>query len=270
MKRRGWRGVLTLGGALIWAGGATPAVPADLLVIAASPSVRVPVEALGRAFEAEHPDVAVRLYLDSGLDLRRTIAAIQNDGRHTVGTGAIHLVAPGSDELLDRLEQKYYVLPETRRSYARTRLVLVVPESLVDAPTSFEALATAGMRVAVADPRETELGLWTRHLLETLGLSSLLRGRLDVATDARAVLDHVLNGQADAGVVFSSDAARERERVRIAATAPSAAGLFIRHSMAMDRYCPNRRLCLEFLEFTQTERARAALRLLGYEPAPAP
>lgn len=245
-------------------------VGAESLVIAASPSVRAPVEALGRAFEAERPDVTVRLYLDPGLDLRRTIAAIQNDGRHTAGQGVIHLVAPGSEELLDRLERKYYVLPGTRRAYAQTSLVLVVPESLVDAPTSFEALAASGMRIAVADPCETELGRRTRQLLDALGLSSLVQGQLDVATDARAVLDHVLNGLADAGVVFSSDAVRERERVRIAAIAPSLAGLSIRHSMAMDRYCPNRRLCLDFLDFTQTERARAVLRLLGYESGAAP
>lgn len=240
------------------------------LVIAASSSLAAPLETLSRAFEAAHPDVQVRLYFNAGLDLRRTIAAIQNDGRHTIGNGAIHLVAPGSDELLDRLEQKYYVLPETRRTYALTRLVLVVPESLADAPASFEALAASGVRVAVADPRETELGLYTKRLLDALGLSLALHGRLDVAADARAVVDHVLNGQADVGILFSADAVRARERVRIAAISRHAAVPPIRHSMTMDRFCPNRRLCQEFLDFTQGVQAQAALRQLGYEPVSAP
>lgn len=243
---------------------------AEPLVIAASPGLAAPLEALGRAFEAAHPDVQVKIYFDSGLDLRRTIAAIQNDGRHTIGNGAMHLIAPGSDELLDRLEQKYYILPETRRTYALARLVLVVPESLADAPASFEALAAAGMRVAVADPRETELGLHTKRLLDALGLSPALQGRLDVAADSHAVVDHVLNGRADIGVLFSADAVRERERVRIAATSHHAAVPPIRHSMTMDRFCPNRRLCQEFLDFTHSVQAQAALRLLGYEPVSAP
>jgi len=246
----------------------SPPAAAEPLVIAVSPSLAAPLEAISRAFEAAHPDVQVRLYLDSGLDLRRTIASIQNDGRHTIGSGVIHLVAPGSDELLDRLEDKHYVLPETRRPYALTRLVLVVPESLADAPVSFEALAATGVRVAVADPRETELGLQTKQLLNTLGLSGALQDRLDVAADARAVVDHVLNGQADAGVVFSADAVRER--VRIAATSRHAVAPPIRHSMSMDRFCPNRRLCQAFLDFTETAPAQAALRQLGYEPVSAP
>jgi molybdate transport system substrate-binding protein len=259
-----------LASALAWFLCAVGPVHAESLVIAVSPSLTVPIKALSRAYEAAHPDVTVRLYVDSALDLRRTIAAIQNDGRHAAGIGVIHLVAPGNDELLDRLEQKYYVLPETRRPYALARLALVVPESLVDAPASFEALAVAGVRIAVADPRETELGLQTRQLLDALGLSSVLQNRLDVAADARAVVDHVLNGQADVGVVFSDDAVRERERVRIAATSRHAAAPFIRHSMAMDRYCPNRRLGQAFLDFIGTAPAQAALRQLGYEPVSAP
>lgn len=246
-------------------------VYAEPLVIAASPSLAEPIEALGRAFEAAHPDVQVRIYFDSGLDLRRTIGAIQNDGRHTVGTGVIHLVAPGSDELLERLEQKYYVLPEMRRLYALTRLVLVVPESLVEAPGSFESLGEqSGLRIAMADPHDTELGRSTRQLFDALGLSPSLKDRLDVAADARAVLDHVLNGQADVGVVFSADAVRERERVRIVATSRHAVVPPVRHSITMDRFCPNRRLCRQFLDFTQTAQAQAALRQLGYEPASAP
>jgi hypothetical protein len=40
--------------------------------------------------------------------------------------------------------------------------------------------------------------------------------------------------------------------------------------MAMDRYCPNRRLGQAFLDFIGTAPAQAALRQLGYEPVSAP
>jgi len=43
------------------------------LVIAASPSLSVPLEALGRAFETTHPDVKVMLYFDDGLDIRERL-----------------------------------------------------------------------------------------------------------------------------------------------------------------------------------------------------
>ena len=237
------------------------------LVIATSPSMRGAVEALGREFEKTHPDVKVRLYFDSGLDLRRTIAGMENNpkGQFFIGSGPLHLVAPGGDELITRLEQKYYVLPGTKRPYAEVPLVMVVPESLVEAPTSFESLANdPSLRIAIGDPDMTTLGQQTKQLLTALGVWGAVENRLDEATDTRSVLDHVLNGEADVGILFGPDAVQESQRIRIVAVAERDAISPIVHSMAMERYCPNRRLCEEFLNFIQSPEAQAELRRLGF------
>ena len=248
-------------------GGIGSVAASESLVIAASPSLATPLEALSRAFEASHSEVKVRLYFDSGLDLRRTIAAMENhpSGRYFIGSGPIHLIAPGGNELITRMEQKYYVLPQTRRPYATVSLVMVVPESLVDAPSSFEALAQdTRIRVAVADPLLTVVGQKTNELLKALGIAEAMKGRLDVATDAHAVLDHVLNGQADVGIIFGPDAYDTRGRVRVVAVASEQAIPPIIHSLAMERYCPDRTLCEEFLAFSQSPEARSILKGLGY------
>ncbi len=248
------------------AGGIGSAAASEPLVIAASPSLATPLEELGRAFEATHPNVKVRIYFDSGLNLRRTIAGMENHpkGKYFIGTGPIHLVAPGGDELITRLEHKYYVLPDTRRPYAAVPLVMAVPESLVEAPTSFEALAQGQkIRVAVADPTLTALGQKTEELFMALGIWDQLKGQLDVATDTRGVLDHVLNGQADVGILFGPDAVKESQRVRVVVSDDRTVRPIV-HSIAMERYCPNRVLCEEFLTFTQSLAAQAVLTRLGY------
>src|SRR5262245_11912816 len=256
--------------AMVFIGGANDSIVAsEPFVIAASPSMAAPLEALGRAFEKNHPDVMVQIYFDSGLDLQWTIAGMENNarGQYFIGRGPIHLVAPGGDELITRLEQKYYVLPGTRRPYAAVPLVMVVPESLVEAPASFEALAGGqNLRVAVADPILTTLGQRTKELLTALGILSSLKGRMDVGNDTRGVLDHVLSGQADVGILFGPDAAKERERVRVVAVSDPRIVRPMVHSMAMERFCPNRQLCEEFLAFTQSPDAQALLAQLGYLP----
>lgn len=253
---------------LIGALGVGPVNATEPLIIAASPSMKAPVEALARAFEATHPDVKARIYYDTGLELRWTIAGMENKAgskTYFIGSGPIHLIAPGGDELLTRLQTKYYVLPGTTRPYATKSLVLVVPESLVEAPDSFEALARDSTnRVAVADPALTVLGQRTRELLRSLGIVDALKGRMDVATDGRGVLDHLLNGVADAAIVFGPEAVQESERVRVVALAPEQAVRPVVHSVAMERYCPNRVLCEEFLAFVRSREAEAVLRRLGY------
>ncbi len=237
------------------------------LVIAASPSLAAPLEALGRAFEATHPDVMVRLHFNSGLEMRQTIAAMQNStiGQYFIEKGPIHIIAPGGDELITRLEQRYYVLPNGRKPYATEPLVLVVPESLADAPESFEALANnPQIRVAIADPALTSLGQKSSELLNRAGIADSVKGRLDVAADARGVLSHLLNGNADVGIVFGPDAVEEGERVRVVAVSDERLYKPTLHSMAMERYCPNRDLCNEFLNFIQTAEAQSVLKRLGY------
>jgi molybdate transport system substrate-binding protein len=262
---------LVCGGLILFSVLTHSASAMESLVIATSPSVAIAVEALGRQFEAAHPDVRVRLYLDSGLDLRRTIAGMENSakGQYFIGSGPIHLVAPGGDELITRLEQKYYVLPGTKRPYAEVPLVMVVPEALVDAPTSFDSLAkNQTLRVAVGDPDLTTLGQKTRQLLTTLGVWRHVESRLDRASDTRSVLDHLLNGQADVGILFGPDAMQESQRIRIVAVSESGTIPPVIHSMAMERYCPNRALCEEFLNFIQSAEAQAELKRLGYASPP--
>ncbi len=243
-----------------------PAVSlAEPLVILASPSVRVPLEGLARAFEAAYPAVSVQISFERGLDLRRTIAQVENKGSLAIEPRPIHLVAPGDDELVTRLAQKQYVWPETRTPYATSQLVLVVPESLVDAPTSFASLAqNSRWRIAVADPLITELGQETAACLESLGIAGVLAGRLDVAVDARGVLDRVLRGDADMGILFGPDALQEQEHIRVAAVAPESHHRPRIYSMAMVRSCPARKLCGDFLSFLQTKPARDTLKQLGY------
>ncbi len=238
---------------------------AESFVIAASPSVRVPLEALARAFETAHADVRVYLSYERGLDLRRTIAQLENEGLKVAEHGPVHLVAPGGDELLTRLAQKQYVLPETRTVYATIPLVMVVPESLIEAPASFESIAQdPRWRVAVADPAITPLGQETAVCLESMGIARTLASRLDVAVDARGVLDHVLRGEADVGILFGPDAVQEQERVRVVAVAPAGHHRPRIYAMAMERSCPNRTLCTEFLSFARTPTAQDLLRRLGY------
>lgn len=241
-----------------------------MLVIATSPLVQEAMTQLGQAFEASHPDVRVQLSVDSSLDLRRTIAAMENRGRSFIGSGPIHLVAPGGDEVITRMEQKYYLLPEAKALYATERLVLVAPESLTEAPESFESLAKMpAVRIAIAD-QKTRLGVETNRLLSALGIDRAEGARIDLAIDQAGILDHVLSGQADVGIMFGQDAVRVQQRVRIVAIAPTGLYKPIPHSMSMERYCPDRPICEEFLRFAISLDGQAVLKRLGYGPGKSP
>ncbi|MBA5873265.1 MAG: molybdate ABC transporter substrate-binding protein [Nitrospira sp. CR1.2] len=249
---------------LLWCP-AGQALAAESFVIAASPSLKGVLERLSSGFEQAHPEVRVKLYFDSGLQLRQTIAGMENSmvGQYFVGSGPINLVAPGGDEVITRLQVKYYVLPGTTRSYAMDQLVLVVPESLVEAPESLEAIGQGRARLAIADRTRTKLGAQTADMLQASGMEEALKGRLDVATDGRGVIDHVLSGQADVGIIFGDQAVEQQQRLRVVGVINKGYKPTV-HSMAMERYCPDRRLCEEFLAYIQTPEAQRLVEQAGY------
>jgi molybdate transport system substrate-binding protein len=267
-------GMMLMIAVILMGGAISPTAAIEPFLIAGSPSIGDLLKALGTAFEGKHPEVKVQIHKASGLELRQMIATMENRDRtkYFIGSGPIHIVAPGGDELITRLTWRYYVLPESKTPYATASLVLVVPESLVDAPSSFEALTKdPRIRIAVADPKLTVLGQKTNEFLHVLaGGQNMWDGRLDIATDAKGVLDHLLNGNADVAIVFGPDAIREASRVRVTAAAPEALDRPVMHSLAMERFCPNRALCEDFLAFVRTAEAQTIIKEMGYGlPKPA-
>ena len=239
---------------------------AEQLVVAVSPQVREPIAVIAKEFERRNPDVTMQLHIALAFDLRQTIASIQNAPPRLLGQSPIHLLAPGDDELLTRMAQKKYVVPESVTTYVTVPLVLVATESLVDVPSSFAALGSAGSswRVAVADPATTSLGRETTLLFESMGLAQVLRTRIDVTQDELDVVDHMLNGLSHVGVMTGPQAHRLQPRVRIVATASTNGYQPIRHSLAMLESCPRRVLCESFLASIGTPEVQAALAGLGY------
>ena len=238
---------------------------AEPLIILASPRLEKPLVALAESFESTHADVHVKILLDSGLGLRGTIARLQNAGLYGIESGIVHIVAPADQQLIDRLEDRYYVLPGTRRPFATARLVLVASADGPAPLPSVQELSTAtAVRIVVADPEVSELGHKTKSALDQLQWSSAATDRLIVGHDVRGVLDRIIHGKAEVGILFEHQAVAAGPSVKIIAQLPEEAAPPIVYAMAMERFCPNRPLCRSFLDFSQSPEARKLLARLGY------
>ena len=121
---------------------------------------------------------------------------------------------------LDGLEAKGLILAGTRRNLLRNRIVLVAPAGTA-AVRSFQDLAGAGVKlVALGNPDSVPAGDYGRQTLQALRLWAAVEEKLVLAKDVRQVLSYVETGNADAGIVYETDA-RESSKVRVVAAAPA-------------------------------------------------
>ncbi|MHB8874814.1 MAG: molybdate ABC transporter substrate-binding protein [Myxococcaceae bacterium] len=229
-----------------------PASAGELLVFAAS-STAPPLEELARDFSARGGE-RVRFAFGASNDLARQIAA-----------GAPAEVFLSADvPSMERLERAGLVRPAERFALLSNVLSVVVPVAS-QAKVSGARDLLAFKRIAMADPQGVPLGVYARAWLERAGVWAQLSSKIVPTLDARSALAAVAAGNADAGVVYRSDA-RLSTKVRVAFEVPRAEGPSIVYPIAVlsSSKAPRARA---FVEYLRGQEARAVFARHGFSSA---
>jgi molybdenum ABC transporter molybdate-binding protein len=147
-----------------------------------------------------------------GLRVRTVFGASDELADHLLAGAPGHLFLTADPRQLDRLQEARLLLPGTAVALAENGLAAVTAADSDCAVRKPADLAAAGaVRVALAVP-DCPLGRYTRAYLAGLDLYERVLPRAVRVENARAVLTAVRAGQADVGLVYSSDASAQRCR----------------------------------------------------------
>jgi molybdate transport system substrate-binding protein len=156
---------------------------------------------------------------------------------------------------MDDLESQGLLIAGTRRNLLRNSLVLIAP--LDSKLRDFPGLADGAIRlIAVGDPASVPAGQYGRQTLLALHLLDKISTKLVFAKDVRQVLTYVETGNADAGLVYLSDA-ESSSKVRVVATAPESSHDAIVYPAAVVKGSHNQQPSLKFIEYLGSPAASA-------------
>ncbi len=175
--------------------------------------------------------LAPRLEAAAGRPVRMSFAASSTLARQVIAGAACDVFLSADVDWVDELEAAGRVAE--RRPLPANRLVLIVPAGTAGTPGAAEAaaattdedgtvrrlLAPGLARVAVADPSAVPAGRHARRSLTRAGAWTAVEPRLVVAANVRQALAWVETGDADAGIVYATDAAIS-DRVRVLGRLP--------------------------------------------------
>lgn len=163
---------------------------------------------------------------------------------------------------IDRLEARGLLLPGTRRDLLRNDIVLIGPSI-----RSFDDLASpAVQRIALGDPGSVPAGDYGRQVLTALHLWDRVQPKLVFAKDVRQVLGYVATGNADAGIVYATDA-KTAPSVRVAATAPPGTHAPVVYPIAVVKATRAPDAARGFADYLAGPAARAIFEAHGFRPA---
>jgi molybdate transport system substrate-binding protein len=183
-----------------------------------------------------------------------------------IETGApVDLFASAGERQMDELARKNLIDKSSRRDFARNRIVLVGPKDS-KIPLSFFSDLTKDevKKIAVGNPKTVPAGQYTEQTFNNLNLNEKLAPKLIFAEDVRQVLDYVVRGEVDAGVVYATDARIAGEKVRLIATAEENTHDPIRYPLAVVKDSAKKKTAREFAELVSGAEGQKILQKYGF------
>ena len=178
-------------------------MPDELLVSAAS-SLTDAFQTIGKRFARERGGVRVRFNFGASGALARQILA---------GAPA-DVFAAASPKEMDDLEKAGRIEAKTRKVFVTNSLALIAPPG--SPLKDWEGLAADAIkRVALSNPDSVPSGRFAKELLTKRKLWDAVQKKAVFGENVRQTLTYVQNGDADAGIVFITDALAAKNRVRL-------------------------------------------------------
>ncbi len=183
-----------------------------------------------------------------------------------IETGApVDIFASAGAAQMDELARKNLIETRTRRDFARNSLVLVVPN---DSKLNFTALSDLEKpeisKIAVGNPKTVPAGQYTEQFFEKTNLKTSVQPKLIFAEDVRQVLDYVVRGEVDAGIVYATDAKIAAGKVRVALTAPEETHAPILYPLAILQDSRNKETAQEFINLVMSAEGQDILKKYGF------
>ena len=159
-------------------------------------------------------------------------------------------------------------------TFAKNLPVIVIPADNKAGIASPKDLSKAGVKLVLAGP-DVPIGNYARQIIDKLAATpeygaaykdATLKNLVSNEQNVRAVLTKIELGEADAGIVYKTDALVSKEKVKTVAI-PDAANVIAVYPIGVVKTTKNKDAAAAFIKFVTSAQGQAALKAAGFDPA---
>jgi molybdate transport system substrate-binding protein len=230
--------------------------PQQELTVSAAISLKDVLDKVAQLYRVERPDTVIHFNLGASGTLQRQIEQ-----------GApVDVFISASEDQMNSLELKGLLLPGTRRDLVKNAVVLIVPKGKTGI-SSIQDLARPEVKViAIGEPQTVPAGKYAQEVLTHFHLYDQLKPKFVLGKDVRQVLTYVITGNADAGIVYATDAMTARE-VTVVATAPEDSHSPVIYPVVILKSSKEADEAKRFLDFLTGTKAQDVFEKYGFQLA---
>lgn len=219
------------------------------LVVSAAASLKEVLEEIKPLYQQSKTNVKINYNFGSSGALQQQIEQ---------GAPADIFISAAKKQV-DALEQKGLLVAGTRNIIAKNKLVLVVPKNAVGITSFYNLKDTKVKKIAIGEPRSVPAGQYGQQVLEKLKIWSAIKSKLVFANNVRQVLASVETGNADAGLVYITDA-KISAKVKIVVIADEKYHSPIIYPLAVIKSSKNVDAAKKFSQFLSSNQAKAVFK----------
>ncbi len=241
---------------------ATPALKPRGLNVFAAASLTDAFMEIGKKFEAANPGVKVTFNFAGSQALRTQIEE---------GAPADVFASANKTEM-DNLVTGKFITQDTPQIFLSNKLVVILPSKNPAGLEKLEDLAKPGIKIVLA-AEEVPVGKYTRQALDQMNSQfgadfkdKVLANVVSNEDNVKQVVAKVQLGEADAGIVYTSDAIAAPDLKTIAI--PAELNVIAQYPIAPLAKSSNTDLAKAFIAYVLSSEGQAALQKWGFAPVP--
>jgi molybdate transport system substrate-binding protein len=226
------------------------------LIVSAAASLTDAMKEIEPLYRRSRPNITIRYNFASSGALQQQIE-----------NGApVDVFISAAEKQMDTLQNKGLVVSGTRRNLLTNRMVLVVPKNSSGVNELRNLTSNSVRRIAIGNPRSVPAGQYAEQVLKKAGLWNSVQSKFVLANNVRQVLQFVEAGNAQAGLVYTTDA-RTSNQVKVVQTVPANLHSPIVYPMAVMKTSRNQAAARAFAQFLSGTEARKVFNKYGFGAA---
>lgn len=231
--------------------------------------------------DAQQPGAEVHVFAAASLtdSLDEIIALYQADSNNTVvpvyeASGTLKKqIEEGADcdifisanqKHMDALEEADTIDKDTRKDLLGNALTLIASADKAEQITDVQSLLHDEVtQIAIGEPTDVPAGQYAQEMFENLGIWDQIQTKLVYAKNVRSVLTYVDGGDADAGLVYHTDALL-LETGKIIGDAPADSYTAVNYPSAIMTAAPQPEAAADFYAFLASDQAKEIFEKYGF------
>ncbi|MDF2587328.1 MAG: molybdate transporter substrate-binding protein [Anaerocolumna sp.] len=227
--------------------------PVEILVGAAA-SLKNVMTDIEKVYKEKYPNVSITFTFGSSGSLQQQIQEGAN----------IDVFLSAAQKQMETLINDDLIEVESKKDIIENKIVLIVPSDSKLNITNFADIVYA-KTIALGDPASVPVGQYAEEIFNFLNILDQVKEKATYGKDVTEVLTWVKTGNADAGLVYMSDAITENT-VKIKAEAPEDSYSRAIYPAAVVKATKNSVASQNFVDFLVTAKAQDIFKKYGFLP----